>query len=87
MPRVINGVRYFNASETAAAVGCSRTTLWRWSKAGAIPRAAIIFRDVERLFTEGQIQMIREHANRMIFKEGQEPAQLDLFSRMRGEKS
>jgi len=77
MTREINGVGYFSVSETAKLVGCSRVSIWRWAKAGAIPKGRL-FRDSERLFTKEEVEEINNYYNRI-----ESTPQLNLFNNMK----
>jgi transposase-like protein len=61
----IEGVSYITAAEVAREVGVSRQTLWRWRRDAKIP-AGHRFRDRQILFTERQVEEIRNHANKVI---------------------
>ena len=80
MPLEIEGETYLSAGDVAEDVGISRQTLWRWQQDQKVP-AGQRFRGKMLVFTEGEVEEIREYANRL------EPAgpspgrQVPLFSR------
>jgi len=78
MPREIDGVVYVAAAEVAQENGVSRQTLWRWRRDGKIP-AGHRFRDGKIVFTEGDVEKIRVHANKVEPLSDGEHKQLNLF--------
>lgn len=78
MPRKIAGITYYTATEVASEVGCSRTTLWRWLRSGLLPRGRR-YRNVERLFTIEELNVIRAHSVRMETVDDIDTVQLGLF--------
>jgi excisionase family DNA binding protein len=64
MAMEIEGVTYYTAADICRELGVSRQTLWRWRSDGKIP-AGRRFRDRQVLFTEDEVQLVREHANRL----------------------
>ena len=78
MPRVVEGVHYFTSVEIAREIGVSRQTMWRWRKEGKIP-VGHRFRDQQVVFTEREVQTIREYANRIERIEDASHGQLQLF--------
>ena len=78
MPREIDGVVYVAAAEVAREVGVSRQTFWRWRRDGKIP-AGHRFRDRQIVFTEREVEEIREHANKVEPISGNNEKQLNLF--------
>ncbi len=82
MPVEIQGEQYYTNSEVSDQLRVSRQTLWRWREKGSIP-AGLRYRTRQVLFTAGEVESIREFANRL------EPIelgtgtvkQLGLFSR------
>jgi predicted DNA-binding transcriptional regulator AlpA len=78
MPLIIDGERYYLATEILAELSVSRQTFWRWRREGKIPQGC---RDRARrvLFTAPELDAIRAHAN---FVEPIQPVnkdQLPLF--------
>ena len=78
MPRDIGGVVYVAGAEVAREIGVSRQTLWRWRRAGRIP-AGHRFRDGQIVFTEHEVEEIREHANKLEPTNDRDAKQLNLF--------
>lgn len=64
MPLEVEGVTYFASAEVARVVGVSRQTLWRWRQEGKIP-AGRRYRDRQVLFTEKEMEAIRQYAHRI----------------------
>jgi excisionase family DNA binding protein len=65
MPVVYNHQKYYRTSEICQAVGVSRTTLWRWIKAGILADTAKRDRRGWRLFTETDLKKIKGEAQRV----------------------
>jgi hypothetical protein len=82
MPVEIQGEQYYTNSEVADELKVSRQTLWRWRDKRSIP-AGMRYRTRQVLFTAGEVEEIRQFANRLEPIElGSGPArQLGLFSR------
>lgn len=64
MPLEIDGIAYFNAADIQRVLGVARQTLWRWRKSGRIPQGRR-YRDRQVVFTEQEVQAIREYSNRL----------------------
>src|SRR5688572_3253992 len=64
MPFQIDGIEYFTATDLQQELGTVRQTLWRWRKAGKIPRGRR-YRDRQILFTRQEVVAIRQYANRL----------------------
>ena len=64
MPIQINGETYYRTSETCRKAGVSRATLYRWLKGGILEKS---YKDRRgwRIFTEGDLNRIREEATRV----------------------
>lgn len=79
MPIPIDGAVCFTVNEVADGLGISRQTFWRWRREGKVPIGRK-YRDRLRIFTQAEIEQIREYANRV---EPADPAsrdQLKLFN-------
>jgi predicted DNA-binding transcriptional regulator AlpA len=74
----IDGVRYNSATDIQRDVGVARQTLWRWRKDRKIPQGRR-YRDRQVLFTQEEVDEIREYANRLEPAEIANSAQLKLF--------
>ena len=59
MSRVIDGIRYYTATEVARELGVSRQTIWRWRREARIPPGNR-FRDGQVMFAESELQAVRE---------------------------
>ncbi len=70
MPVEIEGICYFSASDIHRQLSVSRQTLWRWRRDGKIP-VGRRYRDHQVLYTQGELDEIRDYANRL------EPANFD----------
>ncbi len=85
MDRVIDGTKYFSATDVARDLGISRQTLWRWRKEGKIPLGHR-FRDRQVMFTEGESLAIKDFANHIEPIAERDNGQLRLFNgTLRGE--
>lgn len=60
----IQGTRYFTGTDIQQELGIARQTLWRWRKDRKIPQG-LRYRDRQILFTEEEMEVIREYANRL----------------------
>ncbi len=78
MPRTIDGVVYLTATDVQRLLQVSRTTLWRWRTAGLVP-AGMLFREKQVLYTEREVERIRDYAQRMVPAQPTSDEQLDLF--------
>ena len=79
MPLTIQNATYYAANEVADAVQVSRQTLYRWRQEGKIP-AGRRFRDRRVLYTDEELQTIREYANRLEPIGPADASQLKLFN-------
>lgn len=64
MPVEINGISYLTATDVLDQVPVTRQTLWRWRQEGKIP-AGHRYRNRQVVFTSGEVEAIREYANRV----------------------
>ena len=64
MPVTVNGQTYRRTSEVCRMVGISRTTLFRWFTEGIIRDAEHRDRRSWRLFTQDEIDRLKEEVNR-----------------------
>jgi predicted site-specific integrase-resolvase len=64
MPRQINNTQYYSAIDVCKQVGISRTTLLRWLKEELLGKSVLRDRRGWRIFTETDIQMLKNEANR-----------------------
>jgi len=62
---IYNNRKYYRTSEICKAAGVSRATLWRWIKAGVLVDSAKRDRRGWRLFTETDLKMIRDEAQKV----------------------
>ena len=65
MPVVYNNRKYYRTSEICKTVGVSRTTLWRWGKNGILVDSAKRDRRGWRLFTETDLEQIRQEVQKV----------------------
>jgi excisionase family DNA binding protein len=79
MPKLIDQLTYYQVAEVAAELGVSRQTLWRWRQEGRVP-AGHRFRDRQVLFTESEVQAIREFALKVEPITAPNHTQLKLFT-------
>jgi hypothetical protein len=78
-PLSIDGSEYFSAAQIVEATGISRQTLWRWRQEGKVP-AGHRFRDKLLVFTAGELDLIRQYANRLEPISDTRHDQLNLFT-------
>ena len=60
----IDGNSYYTAAHVAKVLGISRQTLWRWRQEGRIPPGHR-YRGRQVVFTEDELTVIRDFANRI----------------------
>jgi predicted site-specific integrase-resolvase len=65
MSVVYDNKKYLRTAEICQAAGVSRTTLWRWVKAGVLVDTAKRDRRGWRLFTETDLKIIKREAQRV----------------------
>jgi predicted site-specific integrase-resolvase len=64
VPIQIEGVRYYSISDVQRSLGIARQTLWRWRRDAKIP-VGRRYRDRQILYTDREVEQIREYANRI----------------------
>ena len=62
----VNDQKYYRTAEVCRMVGVSRTTFFRWLKEGIIEEARLRDRRGWRLFTEEEVERLKEEAHRMV---------------------
>ena len=65
MPNIIQGNTYYRTKEACAIIGIGRATLFRWIKSGLVVEPSYRDRRGWRLFTEEDIEVIKEEHNRI----------------------
>ena len=65
MPVNINGRTYYRTAEVCQIVGISKNTLFRWLKDGVLKEPELRDRREWRLFTEVQVDRLKQEANRI----------------------
>jgi len=65
MPVTINGQTYYRTAEVCQTVGISRNTLFRWLKDGILREPELRDRRGWRLFTETQVDRLKQEATRI----------------------
>jgi hypothetical protein len=66
MPVTLNGQTYYKTAEVCRMVGISRTTFFRWLKAGTFREAKYRDRRGWRLFTKDEVSIMKVEANQII---------------------
>ena len=64
VPIQLEGVRYYSISDVQRSLGIARQTLWRWRRDAKIP-VGRRYRDRQILYTDREVEQIREYANRI----------------------
>jgi predicted site-specific integrase-resolvase len=75
---LIEGVTYLSATDIQRELGVTRQTLWRWRKERKIPLGRR-YRNKQVVFTEQEVEAIREYSNRLEPVEVGRASQLRLF--------
>ena len=65
MPVTISSQTYYRTAEVCQIVGISKNTLFRWLKDGILKEPELRDRREWRLFTEVQIERLKQEATRM----------------------
>jgi len=65
MPIMLKDKTVFSIGEALARVGMSRSTYFRWVKAGRIPDTQFKDRNGHRVFTEEELQILDGLANQL----------------------
>jgi len=65
MPVTINGQTYYRTAEVCQTVGISKNTLFRWLKDGILEEPELRDRREWRLFTEVQVDRLKQEATRI----------------------
>ncbi len=65
MPTVINRKTYYRTSEACHTAGVSRSTFFRWLKMGVLEDVPHKDRRGWRLFTEHDVNRLRDEANKI----------------------
>jgi hypothetical protein len=86
MPVTIAGRTYYSNAEVADELKVTRQTLWRWRDKGEIP-AGLRSRSRQVLFTENEVELIKDYANRLEPIELGGPQQMGLFSVRKGKEN
>ncbi len=62
----IDGKKYYRTSEACKMAGISRATLFRWLKSGTVKDTMMKDRRGWRLFSEKDIKLLKDEANKVI---------------------
>lgn len=77
MPIFVRENKYLTQAEVCSSLGISRQTLWRWAKAGDIPKGSRL-RKKQRIFTEDEFLAIEAYAQEVVPIDEGEPSQMRL---------
>ena len=78
MAQNINGTTYYKTNEACKIAGISRATFFRWLKEGTVEDVRQKDRRGWRLFTNEDIEKLKEEANKVISTNEGETQQLKL---------
>jgi excisionase family DNA binding protein len=78
MPVLVEGVPFYSVSEIADALDISRQTLWRWRNDGHVPQGWK-YGGRHIVFSEQEVEQIREYAHRLEPLDPSVREQLRLF--------
>jgi predicted DNA-binding transcriptional regulator AlpA len=78
MPLGIGGLEYMTAAEVCDLIGISRQTLWRWRQDTRIP-PGLRFRGKRLVFSQDEVEQIRNFASSLEPAGTPYPTQLGLF--------
>ena len=65
MPITHNRQKYYRMSEVCKKAGVSRSTLWRWLRAGILEDSAKRDRRGWRLYTESDLKVIKDEVHKV----------------------
>ena len=71
MPTTLQDRMVFSIGEALAKVGVSRSTYFRWVKAGRVPDTEFKDRNGHRVFTEEEVEALDRIANQLRSSSGQ----------------
>ncbi|MFC1962018.1 MerR family transcriptional regulator [Chloroflexota bacterium] len=66
MAQIINGITYYRTAEVYRMMGISRSTFFRWLRAGTLDDAAYADRRGWRLFTGEELEKLKNEANQVV---------------------
>lgn len=66
MPETLDSLEVYRIGEALDLVGLSRSTYFRWVRAGRISDTRYRDRNGRRVFTEDELNQLKEEANRLV---------------------
>lgn len=78
LPLSLDGVKYFSLNEIAASLGITRMTLYRWRRQQRVPQGNRL-RTRHVVFTEAEVEAIKDYATHVEPISREDSAQLRLF--------